>query len=103
MKTARLFASAVLASMVAVPCAVAQGTVAGTAANLPSQSVSSGSYGPGNYNGGGSSAGFYGPGMYGPGSYGPGAYGAATPTAAGVSPLTGSTDSPAAPVPSTGQ
>jgi len=103
MKTHRLFISAVLASAVALPCAFAQGTVEGGAANLPSQTISSGNYGAANYNRGAYRAGSYGPGNYGPGNYGPGAYGNAGSTAAGVSPFTGGTGSPVEAVPATGQ
>ena len=103
MKTHRLFICAVLASAVAVPCAFAQGTVGGDAANLPSQTVSSGNYGAANYSHGAYSAGSYGPVNYGPGNYGPGAYGNAGSTAAGVSPFTGGAGSPVEAAPATGQ
>jgi hypothetical protein len=90
MKTLRLIASTLLASVIAAPWAEAQINVGGSAANLPtpqgtigatgpnvggaSSSVSPGSYGPGNTGSGALGPGRLGAGAYGPGNMGPGAY-----------------------------
>ena len=102
MKTLRLTATAVLASVIAVAGAEAQITVGGSAANLPApqgtigatapnvggagSSLSPGIYGPGNAGPAAVGPGRLGPGAYGPGNMGPGASigGAAGPPDTGV-------------------
>src|SRR5689334_3195321 len=90
MKTLRLIASTLLASVIAVPWAEAQINVGGSAASIPtpqgtigatgpnvggaSSSFSPGSYGPGSAGPGAVGPGRVGPGAYGPGNMGPGAY-----------------------------
>ena len=107
MKTRRLVTSALLASVIAVPCAEAQINLGGSTANLPTpqgtigaagpevggagSSISPGNYGPGNAGPGAVGPGSFGPGAYGPGNMGPGAYagGAAGPADMGLSVPTG--------------
>ena len=102
MKTFRLMAITVLASVIATADADAQITVGGSGANLPTpqgtigatapnvggagSSNSPGNYGPGNAGPGSVGAGSFGPGAYGPRNKGPGASigGAAGPADIGL-------------------
>jgi hypothetical protein len=102
MKTLRLIATAVIASVFAVPDACAQIAVGGGAANIPTpqgtigatapnvggagSSNSPGNYGPGYAGPGAVGPGRLGPGAYGPGNMGPGASigGAAGPADIGI-------------------